>query len=199
MTLPAFADFLYGSCLIDWKSLHKQISRHAQLLDEAEEVRIVGNETDLRLSVAGRRADVDAGIGNMPGGEFFVCPVETSGRGHGAPRMAWATSNETRAEQKLPAIEPITLHDARHTCASLWIPAGVHIKAISTFMGHASVTITLDRYGTCSRTPAGRPPGCSTGTSPRPGDAQLRAKCVPGPGRSTGGTADSVRRILRRG
>jgi aminopeptidase len=81
MTLPAFADFLYRSCLIDWKSLHKRISRHAQLLDEAEEVRIVGNETDLRLSVAGRRADVDAGTGNMPGGEFFVCPVETSAEG----------------------------------------------------------------------------------------------------------------------
>jgi aminopeptidase len=81
MTLPAFADFLYGSCLIDWESLHKRISRHAQLLDEAEEVRIFGNETDLRLSVAGRRADVDAGTGNMPGGEFFVCPVETSAEG----------------------------------------------------------------------------------------------------------------------
>ena len=81
MTLPAFADFLYGSCLIDWKSMYERISRHAQLLDEAEEVRIVGDETDLRLSVAGRRADVDAGTGNMPGGEFFVCPVETSAEG----------------------------------------------------------------------------------------------------------------------
>ena len=81
MTLPAFADFLYGSCLIDWKSMHERISRHAQLLDEAEEVRIVGDETDLRLSVAGRRAGVDAGTGNMPGGEFFVCPVETSAEG----------------------------------------------------------------------------------------------------------------------
>ena len=37
--------------------------------------------TDLRLSVAGRRAGVDAGTGNMPGGEFFVCPVETSTEG----------------------------------------------------------------------------------------------------------------------
>ena len=81
MTLPAFADFLYGSCLIDWKSMYERISRHAQLLDEAEEVRIVGDETDLRLSVAGRCAGVDAGTGNMPGGEFFVCPVETSAEG----------------------------------------------------------------------------------------------------------------------
>ena len=33
------------------------------------------------MSVAGRRADVDAGTGNMPGGEVFLCPVETSAQG----------------------------------------------------------------------------------------------------------------------
>ena len=81
MTLPAFADFLYDSCLIDWHALHERISRHAQLFDAAEEVRIVAAGTDLRLSVAGRRAGVDAGTGNMPGGECFVCPVETSVEG----------------------------------------------------------------------------------------------------------------------
>jgi integrase len=27
------------------------------------------------------------------------------------------------------------------------IAAGVNIKALSTYMGHSSVTITLDRYG----------------------------------------------------
>ena len=80
MTLPAFADFLYGWCLIDGEHARADL-RHAQLLDEAEEVRIVGDETDLRLSVAGRRAGVDAGTGNMPGGELFVCPVETSAEG----------------------------------------------------------------------------------------------------------------------
>jgi integrase len=44
------------------------------------------------------------------------------------------------------ALEPAILHGARHTFASLLIAAGVNIKAVSTFMGHASVTITLDRY-----------------------------------------------------
>jgi aminopeptidase len=81
MTLPAFEDFLYRACLVDWDAEHKRISRHATLFDAAEEVRIVGDGTDLRLSVAGRRADVDAGFGNMPGGELFVCPVETSAEG----------------------------------------------------------------------------------------------------------------------
>jgi integrase len=41
----------------------------------------------------------------------------------------------------------ITLHEARHTFASLMIAAGVNAKALSSYMGHASVTITYDRYG----------------------------------------------------
>jgi integrase len=44
-------------------------------------------------------------------------------------------------------LSPIGLHEARHTCASLPIAAGVNVKTVSAVMGHASVTITLDRYG----------------------------------------------------
>jgi len=44
-------------------------------------------------------------------------------------------------------LEPITLHEARHTFASLMIAAGVNAKALSTYMGHANISITLDRYG----------------------------------------------------
>ena len=44
-------------------------------------------------------------------------------------------------------LEPIGLHEARHTFASLMIAAGVNAKALSTYMGHASVQITFDRYG----------------------------------------------------
>jgi integrase len=50
--------------------------------------------------------------------------------------------------QPLPVeLEPIGLHEARHTCASIFIAAGVNVKALSTYMGHSSVQITLDRYG----------------------------------------------------
>ena len=43
--------------------------------------------------------------------------------------------------------QPITLHEGRHTFASLMIAAGVNAKALSTYMGHASISITFDRYG----------------------------------------------------
>ena len=44
-------------------------------------------------------------------------------------------------------LERLILHDARHTYASLMIAAGVNAKALSTFMGHANIGITLDLYG----------------------------------------------------
>ena len=48
---------------------------------------------------------------------------------------------------KEAGLERITLHEARHTYASLMIAAGVNAKALSEFMGHSSIQITLDRYG----------------------------------------------------
>jgi len=42
-------------------------------------------------------------------------------------------------------LEPVTLHECRHTFATLMIAAGVNAKALQTFMGHSSITVTLDR------------------------------------------------------
>jgi integrase len=61
-------------------------------------------------------------------------------------RRAWNTANTELAPGAAP-LEPITLHEARHTYASLMIAAGVNAKALATYMGHATITITLDRYG----------------------------------------------------
>ena len=55
--------------------------------------------------------------------------------------------NTERAEHKPEPIDPIGLHERRHTFASLMIGAGVNAKALSSYMRHASIPITLDRYG----------------------------------------------------
>jgi integrase len=44
-------------------------------------------------------------------------------------------------------LSPVALHECRHTYASFMIAAGVNAKALSTYMGHSSITVTLDRYG----------------------------------------------------
>jgi len=40
----------------------------------------------------------------------------------------------------------IRFHDLRHTCASLLLEAGVHIKIVSELLGHSSITLTLNTY-----------------------------------------------------
>ena len=81
MSTEEFADFLYGACLRDWDAERERMQRYADRFDAADEVRIVGAETDIRLSIAGRSMKVDAGGANIPGGEFFCCPVEDSAEG----------------------------------------------------------------------------------------------------------------------
>lgn len=48
---------------------------------------------------------------------------------------------------KRDGLEPIGLHEARHTFASVLIAAGVNAKAITTYMGQASIQTTNDLYG----------------------------------------------------
>jgi|tagenome__1003787_1003787.scaffolds.fasta_scaffold20948766_4 integrase len=69
------------------------------------------------------------------------------GRSSGEPFAAQTIAKRAKAAWKAAGLTPITLHECRHTFASLMIGAGCNLKAVSTFCGHASVTITADRYG----------------------------------------------------
>jgi len=66
-------------------------------------------------------------------GEHGFTPSITNQRA----KDAWAAAG----------LEPITLHECRHTYAAYMIAAGINPKALSTYMGHSSITVTLDRYG----------------------------------------------------
>jgi integrase len=69
--------------------------------------------------------------------------------GLGAHRPFNGTPLMERARRSWEAagLERITLHECRHTFASLMIEAGVNAKALSTYMGHANISFTFDRYG----------------------------------------------------
>lgn len=60
-------------------------------------------------------------------------------------RMRGAGDNWRKARPD--ALERITMHECRHTFASLMIAAGANAKALSTYMGHSTVAFTLDKYG----------------------------------------------------
>jgi integrase len=76
-----------------------------------------------RFSLAGRKRGADG-------------PFTDSGIG-GRARKRWKDAK----------LEPITLHECRHTYASLMIAANISPKKLQTYMGHSSITTTYDRYG----------------------------------------------------
>lgn len=51
------------------------------------------------------------------------------------------------AVKEAGVFEGLTLHELRHTAASLAITAGANIKTLQRMLGHASAALTLDRYG----------------------------------------------------
>jgi integrase len=69
------------------------------------------------------------------------------GRTDGTPFVTSSVSLRASKTWKGAELRPVTLHECRHTFASLMIAAGVNPKALQTFMGHSSITVTLDRYG----------------------------------------------------
>ncbi|MDQ5821767.1 MAG: aminopeptidase, partial [Actinomycetota bacterium] len=81
MDTESFAEFLYGSVLLDWQAESQKMQRIKERFDEAAEVRIVGDGTDLVLGLEGRDGLIDDGHLNMPGGEVYFGPVEDATEG----------------------------------------------------------------------------------------------------------------------
>ena len=65
---------------------------------------------------------------------------------NGEPMHPHSVSQGFDRRVKRLGLPRIRFHDLRHTSASLALAAGVHPKAVSERLGHASVTITLDTY-----------------------------------------------------
>ena len=56
MSLHEFEEFVFGAVLLDWDEEGRKMERIKTRFDAAEEVRIVGQDTDLRFSLAAARA-----------------------------------------------------------------------------------------------------------------------------------------------
>lgn len=81
LTLEEYEEFIFDAVLLDWDAEAERMRRIAAVFDAGDEVRLVGDGTDLTLSLAGRSGAVDDGHVNMPGGEVFYSPVEDSANG----------------------------------------------------------------------------------------------------------------------
>jgi integrase len=64
-----------------------------------------------------------------------------------SPNWVASANGRARARWETRGLPALTLHEGRHTFASLMIAAGVNAKALSTYMGHATIAVTYDLYG----------------------------------------------------
>jgi len=89
MSISEYEDFVYGAGYIDrkdpiaeWKELEKKQEGICKILDGKKRLRIVSKDTDLKMSIEGRKWVNCCGTANFPDGEVFTGPVEDSVEGH---------------------------------------------------------------------------------------------------------------------
>ena len=81
MSFEAYCDFVYSAIIRDWPKFESEMKVLADRLAQAKVVRVVGEDTDITMSVEGRHPLVSAGTRNLPSGEVFVSPVDTTVEG----------------------------------------------------------------------------------------------------------------------
>lgn len=81
MSLQEYEDFVYSAVLRDWEKEAEKMAELKRITDQTDEVRIIGEKTDLTMSIKGRTAVLSDGTHNMPGGEVFTAPVDDSANG----------------------------------------------------------------------------------------------------------------------
>jgi aminopeptidase len=89
MSISEYEDFVYGASYIDskdpiveWKKIEKKQEGICNILNDKKHLRIVSRDTDLKMSIEGRKWVNCCGRVNFPDGEVFTGPVEDSVEGH---------------------------------------------------------------------------------------------------------------------
>ena len=77
-----YEDFVFSAITeVDWEKKFKEQEKLRKRVDATSEVHIVGVGTDLKLGIAGRKAENAGGKYNMPDGEVFTSVVEDQANG----------------------------------------------------------------------------------------------------------------------
>ena len=81
MSTEAFEDYYFDVCTLDYSRMGRAMVPLKSLMEETDEVHIVGEGTDLRFSIKGIPVIPCAGECNIPDGECFTAPVRDSVNG----------------------------------------------------------------------------------------------------------------------
>jgi integrase len=65
---------------------------------------------------------------------------------HGGPLEHSTVTYAFGKALRAAGLTKVRIHDLRHTAATLLLKKGMHPKVVQEFLGHSSVTLTLDTY-----------------------------------------------------
>ena len=81
MSLAEYTEFVYSATLRDWKDEINWMQKLKQIMERADQVQLIGKETDLSFSIKGRVPVIDDAKSNFPGGEVFTASIDNSASG----------------------------------------------------------------------------------------------------------------------
>jgi aminopeptidase len=81
MSFEEYCNFVYSATLRDWPKMASEMKVLYDKMANAKQVHIVGKDTDISFSIDGRKPIIDAGEKNLPGGEVFISPVDSTVNG----------------------------------------------------------------------------------------------------------------------
>jgi len=81
MSIEEYEDFVFRAVDLNWTQFERKLARYAVFVNKAEHVRIVGDDTDIEMTVKGSNCVSGDGACNMPGGEIFTAPNKFSVNG----------------------------------------------------------------------------------------------------------------------
>ena len=89
MSYDDYCDFVYEACGLEhkepvkkWEKMHVEQRRLCNILNTKNHLRIVAEDTDISMSIKGRKWVDCSGRVNFPDGEVFTGPVEDTVNGH---------------------------------------------------------------------------------------------------------------------
>jgi aminopeptidase len=82
MSTEDFADFFYNACLIDWKAQERKQQVLKEKFESGKIVRVLADDTDLKVSIERRKCIKCYGKSNMPDGEIYFAPNESYTTGY---------------------------------------------------------------------------------------------------------------------
>ncbi|WP_371805200.1 aminopeptidase [Candidatus Lokiarchaeum ossiferum] len=84
----SYKEFVYKALKLDaedpaeeWRKIEKEQDLKIEILNKVENIQVLGEDTDITLSVKGRPWENCCGHENLPDGEIFTSPIENSVNG----------------------------------------------------------------------------------------------------------------------